>query len=98
MLVLTEKLAAMHAGLYGYEQTITEADLEAFIKTEFARIGSDTNITPREVIRDFIELLDIVWQNPGISVKELLESDDFAYAKSDAVSDDKTDEYAEFTI
>ncbi|MDD6415989.1 MULTISPECIES: ATP-binding protein [Lactobacillus] len=98
MLVLTEKLAAMHAGLYGYEQTITEADLEAFIKTEFARIGSDTNITPREVIRDFIELLDIVWQNPGTSVKELLESDDFAYAKSDAVSDDKTDEYAEFTI
>ena len=64
MLVLTEKLADMHAGLYGYERTITDDDLAQFIKIEYARVGADTNITPREIIRDFIELLDIVWQNP----------------------------------
>ena len=31
MLVLTEKLADMHAGLYGYERTITDDDLAQFI-------------------------------------------------------------------
>lgn len=100
MLVLTEKLADMHAGLYGYQRTITEDDLAKFIKIEYARIGADSNITPREVIRDFIELLDIIWQNPGTSVEKLLDSDRFDYAKSQSTPDSKkTDQdYTEFTI
>ncbi|MCT7723031.1 MAG: ATP-binding protein, partial [Lactobacillus crispatus] len=72
MLVWTEKLADMHANLYGYERTITDDDLAQFIKIEYARVGADTNITPREIIRDFIELLDIVWQNPDRKITDLL--------------------------
>ncbi len=98
MLILCEKLAAMHAGLYDYEQKITTNDLAAFIKIEYERIGADVHITPREVIRDFIELLDILYQNPGMSVIELLNSETFSYAKSDAVSDTTDENYAEFTI
>jgi len=98
MLILCEKLAVMHAGLYGYEQKIATNDLAAFIKIEYERIGADVHITPREVIRDFIELLDILYQNPGMSIIELLNSDTFSYAKSDAVSDTTDENYAEFTI
>ncbi len=98
MLILCEKLAAMHAGLYDYEQKITTNDLAAFIKIEYERIGADVHITPREVIRDFIELLDILYQNPGMSVIELLNSETFSYAKSDTVSDTTDENYAEFTI
>ena len=98
MLILCEKLAAMHAGLYDYEQKITTNDLAAFIKIEYERIGADVHITPREVIRDFIELQDILYQNPGMSIIELLNSDTFSYAKSDAVSDTTDENYAEFTI
>ncbi|MBB1062547.1 ATP-binding protein [Limosilactobacillus fastidiosus] len=98
MLVLTEKLADMHANLYGYERTITEDDLATFIKIEYGRIGASTNITPREVIRDFIELLDILWQNPQTNVKSLLESDKFNYNQSTAVSNDTDENFAEFRI
>ncbi|MBW7986412.1 ATP-binding protein [Lactobacillus helveticus] len=98
MLVLTEKLADMHANLYGYERTITDDDLAQFIKIEYARVGADTNITPREIIRDFIELLDIVWQNPDTKITDLLNSDRFSYAKSEAVSDNKEQDYTEFRI
>ncbi|OUP99110.1 ATP-binding protein [Lactobacillus gallinarum] len=98
MLVLTEKLADMHANLYGYERTITDDDLAQFIKIEYARVGADTNITPREIIRDFIELLDIVWQNPDTKITDLLNSDRFNYAKSEAVSDNKEQDYTEFRI
>ncbi len=98
MLVLTEKLADMHANLYGYERTITNDDLAQFIKIEYARVGADTNITPREIIRDFIELLDIVWQNPDTKITDLLNSDRFSYAKSEAVSDNKEKDYTEFRI
>lgn len=98
MLVLTEKLADMHASLYGYQRTITDDDLAKFIKIEYARIGADTNITPREVIRDFIEMLDIVWQNSGTTIEDLLNSDQFSYTEQTAVSDKKTKDYTEFTL
>ena len=98
MVVLTEKLADMHAGLYGYERTITDDDLAQFIKIEYARVGADTNITPREIIRDFIELLDIVWQNPQTDIQTLLNSDQFSYAKSEAVSDNQEKDYTEFQM
>ena len=61
MLVLCEKLSQMHADLYGYPRRLTTDDLVTFIKVEYGRIGADQNITPREVIRDFIELLDLLY-------------------------------------
>lgn len=98
MLVLCEKLAEMHAGLYGYSRCVTTEDLVGFLKIEYGRIGADQNITPREVIRDFIELLDLLYQNPGMGVSALLESEEFSYAKSEALSDEADPGFVEFTI
>ena len=98
MLVLCEKLADMHADLYGYTRKLVDQDLASFIQMEYARIGADQNITPREVIRDFIELLDLLYQNPDMNLQELMQSDQFTYTKSDAVSDQTDEKYAEFTI
>ena len=98
MLILCEKLANIHADLYGYKRKVTMDDLVGFIKIEYERVGADINITPREVIRDFIELLDLLFQNPSMSINEMLNSDEFSYTKSEAVSDEKQENYAEFTI
>ncbi len=99
MLVLIEKLSDIHAQLFDYEQTLTTDDLVSFIKIEFGRIGADVNITPREVIRDFIELLNIVYQNPDINVEQLLGSESFEYAKTQLEdSGNIDDEFAEFEI
>ena len=98
MLVLCEKLAEMHADLYGYTRSITTEELAGFIRIEYGRIGADQNITPREVIRDFIELLDLLSQHPEMSLTGLLESDEFSYAKSEAVSDETEPGFMEFTI
>ena len=96
--MLCEMLSAMHAGLYGYEKKIGTEELAQFIKMEYGRIGADQNITPREVIRDFIELLDLLYQNPSMKLEELLQSDDFTFAKSEAVSDQTDKNYMEFTL
>ena len=98
MLVLCEKLTVMHADLYGYEKKLDTDNLADFIRLEYSRIGADQNITPREVIRDFIELLDLLYQNPAMTMDELLGSDEFTYAKFGAVSDQTDPDYAEFTI
>ena len=51
------------------------------------------------MIRDFIELLDILYQDPAKHVAQLLGSDEFSYAKSEAVSDEIMDEeYADFIL
>jgi hypothetical protein len=98
MLVLCEKLADMHAGLYAYPRTVTTEDLSAFIQTEYGRIGAEQNITPREVIRDFIELLDLLLQHPDQGLSTLLASDQFSFSKSDAVPDDAEPGIMEFTL
>ena len=97
MLVLTEKLADIHAQLFSYEQVITQEDMIKFIQLEFGRIGSDSHITPREVIRDFIELLDIVYQNPQINISEFIASDEMSHASSVDESD-VDEEFAEFEL
>jgi len=98
MLILCEKLADIHADLYDYEKKLSTNDLVGFVKIEFERVGADINITPREVIRDFIELLDLMYQHKDMSITDLLSSDEFSYAKSEAVSNDTSDLYTEFTI
>lgn len=98
MLILVEKLAGIHAELYEYAQIVTQQDMADFIEIEFGRIGADEHITPREVIRDFIEVLDIVYQNPEVKVRALLGSENFSYAQN-AVQEESTDEqFAEFEL
>jgi len=96
MLVLVEKLRDIHGGLYDYTPTLGQEELLSFIKIEYARIGADTHITPREVIRDFIELLGILMQNPDTDFLKLL-GEDFAFQESMAVAGDE-EAFAEFEV
>lgn len=98
MLILIEKLADIHAGLYEYTQIVTQQDMVDFIEIEFGRIGADTHITPREVIRDFIEVLDIVYQNPGLKVRSLLGSQEFSFAQNQVEQEATDAQFAEFDI
>ena len=98
MLVLIEKLSQIHGVLYGYEPYVTQQDLVDFITIEFGRIGANSHITPREVIRDFIEVLDIIYQHPDVKVAQLLHSDQFQYAQNEVEGEKTEKEFAEFTI
>lgn len=98
LLVLIEKLADIHAGYFEYQRSLMEDDLVSFLQIEFGRVGSDSHLTPREVIRDFIELLDIVYQNPDASVSSLLGSRDFSFAKPALQEQEVAPLYAEFKI
>lgn len=99
MLVLIEKVAEIHAGLFEYGRRLSQQELIDFIRIEFGRIGADAKLTPREVIRDFIELLNIVYQNPEVNVAELLNSEKFEYAKAAAPAGEVPDkEFEEFEL
>ena len=109
LLVLIEKLADIHAGLFGYTRALTQDQLVRFLQAEYGRVGADTHLTPREVIRDFVEMLDILSQNPGVTVESLLGGQMFsapvaspaeqrAAQATDGGSSPATDEFTEFEI
>ena len=102
LLVLIEKLADIHAGYFGYDRMLGTDQLVKFLQIEFGRVGADTHLTPREVIRDFIELLDIMYQNPETDMEALLNSEQFALAESGGTSGDAEGpgqrSFAEFKI
>lgn len=88
--VLIEKLMRMHGQLFNYTPSITHEDMLSFLNTEYNRVGASTHITPREIIRDFIELLNIMLQNPGADINGVLSGGGF-------IMPEKEEDEADFT-
>lgn len=98
LLVLIEKLAHMHAGLYGYPCRLGEKDFARFLEIEYDREGASSHLTPREIIRDFIEALNLFMQHPDLTVETLFKSGEFAPAEKAEADRDKEKLFAEFDI
>ncbi len=98
MYVLVEKLRDIHAGLFDYTPTLTHEDLLYFLNVEYNRVGADTHITPREIIRDFVELVNILYQNPQKSVAQILGSNSFEMAKGGLTDEEIHSDFAEFEL
>ncbi|MCL1828172.1 MAG: ATP-binding protein [Oscillospiraceae bacterium] len=98
MYVLVEKLRDIHAQLYNYAPALTHEDLLYFLTVEYNRVGADTHITPREIIRDFIELSGILHQNPQKSVADILGSNSFEMAKGGLTDEEIHAEFVEFEV
>ncbi|MCL2628598.1 MAG: ATP-binding protein [Oscillospiraceae bacterium] len=98
MYVLVEKLRDIHAGLHNYEPTLKHEELLYFLTVEYNRVGAQTHITPREIIRDFIELTGIIHQNPHKTVAEILGSNSFEMAKGGLTDEDIHADFVEFEL
>lgn len=96
MYVLVEKLMNIHAQLYNYSSTLSHEELVYFLTVEYNRVGAQTHITPREIIRDFIELINILHQNPQKSVSEILGDNSFEMAKGGISDEVIHSEFQEF--
>lgn len=98
MYILVEKLMHIHAQLYNYNPALSHEDLIYFLTIEYNRVGAQSHITPREIIRDFIELVNILHQNPGKSVSEIMGDNSFEMAKGGITDEQIHSEFQEFEI
>lgn len=98
MYFLSQKLETIHGQVYKYEPKLCDEDLQFFIKKEYSRVGADQNITPREIIRDFIEILNIILQNPDKTIRGILDGEDFGYAESNENDEKIHEDFAWFAI
>lgn len=86
----------IHAQLYNYTPILSHDDLVYFLTVEYNRVGANTHITPREIIRDFIELVNILHQNPQKSVSEVLGDNSFDMAKGGLSDESIHQDFLEF--
>ncbi len=98
LFILIEKLSNIHADLYSYSANITEDEMISFLKMEFERIGSGLNITPREVIRDFIEILNILYQNPEKTIADIIKGNSIALSENTITDEEIHDEFVGFEL
>jgi len=71
--VLLKTIKDLHEQRYEYESRITDEMLEKYLRTVMANVVSSTMITPREITRDLISLLDTLHQNNDLKFLDLVE-------------------------
>lgn len=70
--VLLTKLKAIFDLNYNVNIDVTEEDIQLFMEEIFNKPGADEFLTPREVIRDFLNILSILRQNPDVDKRSLI--------------------------
>lgn len=69
---LIMRVTKLYAVNYCIEPRITEEQILEFLKIASTRIGSDEMITPREILRDYMTVLNILMQNDNISFEDIV--------------------------
>ena len=69
--VLLQKLKEIFDFNYQSQLAISDADIHLFMEELFNKPGASEFLTPREVIRDFLNILSLLRQNPGLNKKKL---------------------------
>lgn len=69
--VLLKKLKEVFDYNYKVELAVTDSDIQQFMEELFNKPGANEFLTPREVIRDFLNILSIIRQNPQVDKKKL---------------------------
>ncbi|AJS60970.1 ATP-binding protein [Paenibacillus sp. IHBB 10380] len=72
ILILLQKLRSIHSMQYGYTAQLTDDQLVQFMELAVGRMGADELLTTREVVRDFMDLLNTLYQNPEKSFDDLI--------------------------
>ncbi len=70
---LITRATKLHAQYYDWQARITQDEMRAFFDTCLNRIGANSMITPREVLRDYLSLLDILRQNEEATFDKVME-------------------------
>ena len=72
MYVLVEKLTQMHEIVYDYESSLEHDDFIYFLKAQYAKNMRGNEVTVRDMIRNYITLLNLTQQNKNKPKEEIL--------------------------
>ena len=79
LLALVKRLTKLYQQREGTPNPpATDEQIERFLENALSKAGAEELITPREIIRDYLTLLNILRDNPGADFEELIAKVSFA--------------------
>jgi energy-coupling factor transporter ATP-binding protein EcfA2 len=90
LFVLLQKLRDIHALHYRYTTTITDSNLQQFMEVVTAQIGSTQQLTPREITRDLIAVMELMRHDSAITFTDILFKRDFVASQQRANPEELT--------
>ena len=74
LFALILRVTGLYAQNYGIEPRIDREQMISFLQICLARAGADSMITPREMLRDYMTVLNILMQNPEAKFEDVVGS------------------------
>ena len=74
LLALITRITRLYAQNYNWSPRITDEEMVAFLSICLDRAGANSMITPREMLRDYMTVLNILMQNPTASFSDIVGS------------------------
>ena len=74
LFALISRVTKLYGQNYGTAPRITEEQMVQFLQICLSRAGADSLITPREMLRDYMTVLNILMQNPDASFESVVGS------------------------
>lgn len=98
--LLLQRLAEVHRAHYRHDHQFSPEELQAFMQETVNRLGAEKLLTPREVVRDFIAVMDILRQNLDLRLQQVIQSPDFQPTppSKDPHLEEGGGEFAEFQL
>ena len=88
LFALMSRITKLYAVNYSVQPRINEEQMIQFLKLSLSRAGADSMITPREMLRDYMTVLNVLMQNENVSFEQIMARDG---AQSDEADVDKID-------
>ncbi|MEC7784891.1 MAG: ATP-binding protein [Bacteroidota bacterium] len=90
--VLLKKLKEIFDSNYDIQIEIIDEDIKLYMEEVFNKPGADEFLTPREVIRDFLNILNILRQNPSADKNDLISQIEISDERPEEFSIDSIEE------
>ncbi len=92
LLALIQRITMLYAQYYTWDPSthIGTDDQISFLRLCLSRAGADSMITPREMLRDYMTVLNILMQNPNAVFSEVVRDAVPHASSSDSEKDDKS--------
>ncbi len=104
LLALCHRLTDLHGQYHGKKSSISEEQIRHFLTLCLDRAGANEMITPREIIREYIGVLDVMLQNPDADYYQIVGAALPSLQKKAEAEDGEGDDgggfdgFAEFTL
>ncbi len=72
LFALISRITKLYSQNYGCGALVTEEQMVSFLEISLSRAGADSMVTPREMIRDYMTVLNIIMQNPDARFDEII--------------------------